>query len=215
MKRKISIICTLGPSSLNKQFLKFANINKVNLLRLNMSHLEIKNLKEKIKFIKKNSSIPICIDTEGAQIRTKVKFGKFISKGKTLQINDKKKNFSLYPDYIIDKLKVNDVLNIGFDNLKVKILKKGKKTLCKAISPGKLENNKGVHLENRKIKINFLTDKDYEAIKIGKKFKIKEVPVHRYERKHGISKLFNVPFGRFLFGLKVLRTIIIGYLFWR
>lgn len=173
MKRKISIICTLGPSSLNKQFLKFANINKVNLLRLNMSHLEIKNLIESIKFIKRNSSIPICIDTEGAQIRTKVKFEKFISKGKTLQINDKKKNFSLYPDYIVDKLKVNDVLNIGFDNLKVKILKKGKKTLCKAISPGKLENNKGVHLENRKIKINFLTDKDYEAIKIGKKFKIK------------------------------------------
>ena len=47
-----------------------------------------------------------------------------------------------------------------------------------------------------------------------KNFKIKEVPVHRYERKHGISKLFNVPFGRF-FGLKVLRTIIKGYLFWR
>ncbi len=48
-----------------------------------------------------------------------------------------------------------------------------------------------------------------------KNFKIKEVPVHRYERKYGISKLFNVPFGRFFFGLKVLRTIIKGYLFWR
>ncbi len=48
-----------------------------------------------------------------------------------------------------------------------------------------------------------------------KNFKIKEVPVHRYERKHGISKLFNVPFGRFFFGLKVLRTIIKGYLFWK
>ncbi len=48
-----------------------------------------------------------------------------------------------------------------------------------------------------------------------KNFKIKEVPVHRYERKHGISKLFNVPFGRFLFGLKVLRTIFKGYIFWR
>ena len=48
-----------------------------------------------------------------------------------------------------------------------------------------------------------------------KEFKIKEVPVHRYERKYGISKLFNVPFGRFLFGLKVLRTIFKGYIFWR
>ncbi len=48
-----------------------------------------------------------------------------------------------------------------------------------------------------------------------KNFKIKEVPVHRYERKHGISKLFNVPFGRFLFGLKVLKTILKGYIFWR
>ena len=48
-----------------------------------------------------------------------------------------------------------------------------------------------------------------------RKFKIKEVPVHRYERKQGISKLFNVPFGRFLFGLKVLKTIFKGYLFWR
>ena len=47
-----------------------------------------------------------------------------------------------------------------------------------------------------------------------KNFKIKEVPVHRYE-KHGKSKLFDVPFGRFLFGLKVLRTIITGYFIWK
>ena len=48
-----------------------------------------------------------------------------------------------------------------------------------------------------------------------KKFKIKEVPVHRYERLHGKSYLFDVPFGRFIFGLKVLKTIILGFIFWR
>ena len=62
--KKIKIICTLGPSTLNKKFLKFAK-NNVNLLRLNMSHLSEKNLIKSIKFIKKNCTIPICIDTEG------------------------------------------------------------------------------------------------------------------------------------------------------
>tara|TARA_B100001540_G_C15731408_1_gene607811 strand:- start:292 stop:1002 length:711 start_codon:yes stop_codon:yes gene_type:complete len=47
------------------------------------------------------------------------------------------------------------------------------------------------------------------------KLKIKEVPVHRYERIHGKSYLFDVPFGRFIFGMKVLKTIIKGYFFWK
>lgn len=172
-KKEIKIICTLGPSSLNKKFLILAKKNSVSLLRLNMSHLTISNLKKSIKFIRKFSSIPICIDTEGAQIRTKVKKNKFIRKNQVIQIGGSKKNFCLYPSDIQNRIRVNDILNIGFDNLKVKIIKTKNKILCKAISAGKLENNKGVHLENRKISINYLTNKDLEAIKIGKEFKIK------------------------------------------
>ena len=41
------------------------------------------------------------------------------------------------------------------------------------VSSGYLENNKGVHVTNRNIKLNFLTDKDYEAINVGLKNKIK------------------------------------------
>ena len=67
MKRKI--FCTLGPSSLNNHFLKFAN-NKIDLLRINMSHVDINNLDNLIKKIKINKS-SICIDTEGAQVRSK------------------------------------------------------------------------------------------------------------------------------------------------
>ena len=69
---KIDIYCTLGPSSINKKFLRYIN-GKVSLVRLNMSHLDIKKLTETINFIKKNCSVPICIDTEGAQIRSKVR----------------------------------------------------------------------------------------------------------------------------------------------
>ena len=42
--KKIKIFCTLGPSSLEPNFLKFANKN-IDLLRLNMSHLNINELK--------------------------------------------------------------------------------------------------------------------------------------------------------------------------
>jgi len=44
--------------------------------------------------------------------------------------------------------------------------------------------------------------------------RIFEVPVHRYEREHGKSKLFEIPFGRFIFMLKVLKVIFYGYIFW-
>ncbi len=44
--------------------------------------------------------------------------------------------------------------------------------------------------------------------------KILEVPVHRYERKNGISNLFDIPFGRVIFLIKVLKVIIYGFFFW-
>ena len=50
MKKKIQIITTLGPSSLNAAFLKFSN-NNIDLLRLNMSHIEPEELEEKLSLL--------------------------------------------------------------------------------------------------------------------------------------------------------------------
>ena len=43
----------------------------VSMFRINLSHTEIKDLEKVINFIRSYSSVPICIDTEGAQIRTR------------------------------------------------------------------------------------------------------------------------------------------------
>lgn len=169
----MKIISTLGPRTINKKFLDFAS-REIDLIRLNMSHLSVNKLEKNIKFIKKNCTTPICIDTEGAQIRTKVKKIKNYKEGSTINIYEKKGNFLLYPSNVFKSLKINDILNIGFDGLLIKINKNNKKKLkAKVIRSGKLENNKGVHLENRKLKLNFLTEKDFQAIKIGKKYNIK------------------------------------------
>ena len=145
---------------------------RLNLLRLNMSHLTINQLIKSIKFIRKYSKIPICIDTEGAQIRTKVKKEKHYRLGQNLKISNFNNNFCLYPRNVYSQLKVNDILNVGFSNLNLKVINLKNKILCKVITAGKLENNKGVYLKNRKIKLNYLTEKDFKAIEIGKKLNI-------------------------------------------
>lgn len=177
MKNRIKILVTLGPSSLNRKFLKFCVKEKVQLLRLNMSHIEIEDLDNQIKFIKKNiKNAPICIDTEGAQIRTKNSAEKkiFLKMGKKFSLSKDGTKLSLYPLEIFDKLKINDLLLIGFEDLKAKVISiKKDKIVLKVINSGFIEGNKGVHVENRNINLNFLTKKDYQAIKIGKKNNIK------------------------------------------
>jgi len=173
MKNKIEILCTLGPASLNKKFLKFAK-NKISLLRLNMSHIEVKDLKKNIIFIKKNTNIPICIDTEGAQIRTKINKKKNIKINQTFKIYKNSSKQGFYPPSVFDKLKLNDFLDIGFNDLKAKIIKKYETyIILKSTSSGVLENNKGVYVVNRILKLNFLTQKDTEAIAIAKGLGIK------------------------------------------
>jgi len=170
---KKEIFCTVGPGSLNKSFLNFSRKN-INLLRLNMSHVDIKNLPKTINFIRKYTSTPICIDTEGAQIRSKVIKNTTYKKNLKLNIFQKKGNFKLYPPEVFYNLKKNDILDVGFEGLKIKIVKIVKEQIkCIVIEPGKLENNKGIHVVNRKFKLNFITKKDQEAIEIGKKNKIK------------------------------------------
>ena len=126
MKKKLDIFCTLGPSSLNKKFLKFSNSN-ISLLRLNLSHLKTTELPKLIKKIRAFSKVPICIDTEGAQIRTKVVKKKYFKKGKIYNYNLEKKSLFLYPHNVVSFLKKNDILDIGFVGLKIQILKKNEK----------------------------------------------------------------------------------------
>ena len=172
---KIEIFVTLGPGSINKNFLSFIN-NKVSLVRLNMSHVKLDELKRKILLIRKYCKVPICIDTEGAQVRTKLKINKKIKfrKGNILTVHKKKGQISFYPEYVFNKIKKGDYLDIGFEGLKIKVIKKNSdKIKFKCISAGFFENNKGVHIINRKIKLDYLTEKDLKAIKVAKNLNIR------------------------------------------
>ena len=70
MSKKIKIICTVGPSSFKKKILNKLKKQKVDIFRINLSHTNKKDIKKKIIYLKKQNIKNICLDTEGAQIRT-------------------------------------------------------------------------------------------------------------------------------------------------
>ena len=122
------IFCTIGPASLNRKFLTGIK-NKVSLLRINLSHTDIKDLEKLVLKIRKYTNIPICIDTEGAQIRTKIskKIKLFVNQRILVDDNYHSKNLTFYPD-IYRQLRIGDTLSVGFHNLVLEIVDKKKKS---------------------------------------------------------------------------------------
>ncbi|MGD0589116.1 MAG: pyruvate kinase [Thermoplasmata archaeon] len=70
MNVRKALICTLGPSSLNERVIRQLEEAGVTSFRINMSHTDIGDLERVIHLIHKCTHVPICLDTEGAQIRT-------------------------------------------------------------------------------------------------------------------------------------------------
>ena len=147
--------------------------NGVDIFRINLSHTSLNQLSNKINLLKKNKIKNICIDTEGAQVRTtKVKKGIIFKKNKKVKIYIKdgfsnQNSIFLYPNFNLMSVKTDSKIFIGFDNLIIKVLKKNldKNFLIgKVISDGLLESNKSVHF-SCKIKLPALTQKDIHAIK--------------------------------------------------
>ena len=63
------ILVTLGPSSMNKSTVSSLTKLGVYLFRINLSHTPLNLVKENIKQIQSWTDVPICLDSEGAQLR--------------------------------------------------------------------------------------------------------------------------------------------------
>ena len=108
MRKKI--IITLGPSSMDTNTLRKLKKKKIDLFRINLSHTSLVDLPKVLNKLKKEKISPICIDTEGAQIRTFGVKKKFYKVGQNILITNSNKKpiknntINLYP-----KLKMNNL----------------------------------------------------------------------------------------------------------
>ena len=174
------IWCTLGPSSLNDHVIGRLEELGVSLLRLNLSHIKIDELAKTLEYIQKRTSLPICLDTEGAQIRTFAASKLDVEENCSLRLYQEpnatdKKSLAFYPTGIVNQLVVGDLLRIDSDVLAQVISVDSEGAVLWILNGGNIGSSKAITVLERDIAMPALTEKDRQALELGKQFGIKHV----------------------------------------
>ncbi len=176
------ILCTLGPASMNDRVIGRLEELGVTLFRINLSHTKLADLSRIVDYLGSRTAVPVCFDTEGAQIRT----GDLVADNVALRENSivyshrlpvpgDSQNFNLYPERIIEKLAVGDFLSIDFNAVLVQIVAKyDDRIAMRVLNGGVVGRNKAVTVE-RDIFLDTMTRKDRAALELGRKIGIRHV----------------------------------------
>ena len=180
--KKTKIICTIGPSSETKETLKELLKSGMNMMRLNFSHGNYEEHKEKIDNFRAAQAetgirAALMLDIKGPKIRTtKLKDGKnvnivsgqeFIITTDKSVIGDEKMVAVTYED-IIQDVKVDEKLLIDDGLLQFSIKEiTGNKIICIALNNGELGENKGVNLPKAKVSLPAISEKDKNDLIFG------------------------------------------------
>jgi pyruvate kinase len=170
----IKTLATLGPSSLNEKTVRELEKNGVWLFRINMSHTSVEDVEKIINKIQSWTDTPICLDSEGAQVRNQdmitesVKFTKedVVTIHHDVVVGDSN-NISFAPDTVSRQLQVGDNIRVDFNSVSLHIIEdKGDYLLATVSQGGYVGSNKAADVD-RHINLDAVTFKDKESFKIG------------------------------------------------
>ncbi|MBM3580569.1 MAG: sulfate adenylyltransferase [Alphaproteobacteria bacterium] len=178
----IELLCTLGPASMNARVISRLEHLGVSLFRVNLSHTRLEDVERVVRFIQEHSRVPVCLDTEGAQVRTTgLADGTVILRENTLvtvhpvPVPGDERNIGLYPPYILAELRPGDFISIDFNAVLTQVVGGSEKGVTvRVVNGGTVGSNKAVTVY-RSLTMPALTDKDRAAIAIGRKLGIRHV----------------------------------------
>ncbi len=194
---KIILIATIGPSCKTLETLLRLKKAGVGIFRVNMSHSSIEEL---IKYAKLGleNNIRIGLDTEGGQLRTNLGGEQeiFLSKGDDIKIhnysmeNKESKRISLYPEDSLNQLEQGCKIRLDFNGASIIVESKEDSYInCKCLSPGKVGNNKGADVLNKRIYLPDFTKKDLESFRKIEEIGIKDVFISFCKSKKAVATL--------------------------
>lgn len=171
-----NLLVTLGPASLHEAVIREMADLGVQLFRLNLSHTAIEDLPRLIDRIQCACDVPICLDSEGAQLRNQkmendgIQFtADAIVKIHYEPVLGDEGNISFSPPGIACHLEPGDIVHIDFNLAALQVVEKNSHySLAKVVVPGLVGSNKAADV-NRELPLAPITDKDMDAFAIGKK----------------------------------------------
>ncbi len=177
---KLKILATLGPSSLNSKIVKRMTDQGVGLFRINLSHTKLEDVKDIVSKIQSWTDVPVCLDSEGAQIRNQdmVNESVFFEKGNSVRIHydpivGDSENISFTPDNVAQQLKIGDKIRVDFNSVCFVIAEKKQDYLIAIVEDsGYVGSNKAADTDSD-ITLDPVTPKDREAFKIGLEMGVK------------------------------------------
>lgn len=175
--RKTKIIATIGPASSSKSIIMEMVKAGMDVARINMSHGNYKEHKERIDIVKEvraelGRPIAIMIDTRGPEVRLKtfkdgeveVKDGDvFVIKFDDVVGTNQMANVTCKDLYL--RIKQADVL-LFCDGLVQMIVEKieNQDIFCRVIVGGKLANSKSINVPNVHLNLPYMSEKDKEDV---------------------------------------------------
>ena len=181
--RKTKIICTIGPAVDNPEMLEELMKAGMNVARINFSHGNYEDQKDRIETIKKvraklGKPVALLLDTKGPEIR----IGKFADpNGIELKAGDvfrfvnedidgDKERISVSYKNLYKEISVGTVILINDGTIETKVKEiDGEDIVCEVLVGGKLTNRKSMNIPGSKINLPSLTEKDIDDLTFGAK----------------------------------------------
>jgi pyruvate kinase len=172
---KIQVVCTLGPSSLEADVIRQLDARGVDLFRINLSHTAVEDLPATIDHVRRHTQVPLSLDTEGAQVR-----GGFVVPNLVLEqgaeirltadeVEGDTVCLSLRPRSVFETLRPGSSVSIDFHGVVLRIVDTSAAEARAIVSRGgSIGSNKAVNVSPTP-RLPALTDKDIEAIEIGRR----------------------------------------------
>jgi pyruvate kinase len=170
---KVQILCTLGPASLRPDVIGRLDERGVDLFRVNLSHTPLEALAPTIELIHGCSETPVCLDTEGAQVRCgPMAPDVTLERGRTVRLAaagpvGTAEELILLPSSTLQALRPASELSVDFNGALLRVTEASPAgATAVVLEGGRVRSNKAVTVDPAPA-LPALTDKDTQAIEVA------------------------------------------------